>query len=337
MAVNIGSLTGGTINTVAVAGGVVDPATQTVVTALAQRLAAAMPWLPFDPVGTFALALQQGQYPYPAQTVINPPAWLNDPNRLDVWRQIASKFVPVTQAVLINQLALARQQGQILAANVDFWNTVAKYSGADAVQKVWDDLWAALSQFKAYRDGAKAALDQAGAIVAAAPPGSIPSSLVQNQAVLINQFNSLSNRCAAAIAPLGAAARAAAGLGVVPLVIAGIAAATVAAITATVWAIAHEFAQVQMQANDNAMALIQARDAYARQLLNTGKINVDQFAQLQKDNVEAGRVVSESQGAGQIGKGLKSAGVGVALGLGSVAAIGLGGYLLYRYSKKKSA
>lgn len=337
MAVNIGSLTGGTINTVAVAGGVIDPATQAVVSALAQRLATAMPWLPFDPVGTFALAMQQGQYPYPVQTVVNPPAWLNDPNRLDVWRQIASAFVPVTQQVLVNQLALARQQGAALASNVAFWNNVAKYSGADAVQQVWDDFWAALAQFRAYREGTKAALDQATAILGSSPPGSIPPALVQNQAALVGQYNALSSRCAAAIAPLGAAARSAAGLGIAPLVIAGIAAATVAAITATVWAIAHEFASVQTQANANATAIVQARDAFAQQMLNSGKINVDQFAQIQKDNVEAGRVISESQGAGQIGKGLRSAGVGVALGLGSIAAIGLGGYLLYKYAKKKTA
>ncbi len=337
MAVNIGSLTGGTINTVAVAGGVIDPATQVVVSTLAQRLAAAMPWLPFDPVGTFALAVQQGQFPYPAQTVVNPPAWLNDPNRLDVWHQIAGAFVPVTQQVLVNQLALARQQGVVLASNTAFWNAVAKYSGADAVQRVWDDFWAALSQFRAYREGTKAALDQSTAILASSPPGSIPAALVQNQGVLVSQYNALSSRCAAAIAPLGAAARSAAGLGIAPLVIAGVTAAMVVAITASVWAIAHEFSTVQTQANANATAIVQARDAFAQQLLSTGKINVDQFAQIQKDNVEAGRIISESQGAGQIGKGIQSAGLGVALGLGSIAAIGLGGYLLYRYSKKKSA
>lgn len=336
MTVNIGSLTGGTINTVAVVGGV-DAATQSVIAALAQRLAQAMPWLPFDPVGTFALAMQQGQYPYPAQTLLNPPAWLADPNRMATWHQIAGAFVPVTQAVLIHQLDIARQQGAALAANVTFWNNVALYSGASAAQAVWDDLWAALAQFKAYRDGVNATLYQTGSIINSAPPGAIPSNLLQNQAQIVQQFNSLTNRCAAVIAPLGASGRTAAGLGILPLVIAGIAAATVAAISASVWAIAHEFASVQTQANNNATAIIQARDAFAQQMLSSGKINVDQFAQIQKDNVAAGVAIADSQGAGQIGKGLQKAGIGVAVGLGAIAALGLGGYLLYRYSKKKTA
>lgn len=335
MAINIGTQTGGTINTVSLAAPL-DAATQAVVAQLAQRMATAMPWTPFDPVGTFALAVQQNQYPYPVQTVVNPPAWLQDPNRLDEWRQIAAAFVPITQAVLQNQLAVARQQGTILANNVAFWNNVAKYSGTDAVYAVWDDLWAALTQFKANRDATKAVFDQVSALVSSAPPGAIPSNLIQVQGTLINQFNTLTNQLASVIAPLGAQARAAAGLSS-PMIIAGIAAAVVATISASAWAIAHEMASVQTQANANATAIIQANNAFAQQQFASGRITVDQLRAIQNDNADAGVKIAESQGAGQLGKGLKSAGEGIALGLGGLAIAGIGGYFLYKHFKKKSA
>lgn len=335
MPANISSLTGGTILTVSLAQPL-DPATQAVLTSLAQRMKQAMPWTSFDPVGTFALAMQQNQYPYPTPSIVNPPVWLNDPDRMNTWRQIAGAFTPVTRNVLINQIALARQEGATLAANVDFWNTVAKYSGADAVQQIWDTLWATIEKARLTRQAAKIALDQGQAIVSQYG-AQLPIGLVQNHALLVSQYNTASSQLANAVAPLGAAGRAAAGLGVVQI-IAGIAAATVVTITASVAAVAYFLAQVQMQANNNAMALIQARDAVARALLNAGKITPDQFIQMQKDNVDAGNALVDAQGAGQVGKGLRSAGIGVAMGIGSLAALSVGGYFLYKYvTKKKSA
>lgn len=334
MAINIGTQTGGTINTVSLAAPL-DAATQAVVAQLAQRMATAMPWTPFDPVGTFALAMSQNQYPYPTQSVVNPPAWLQDPNRLDIWKQIANAFAPTTQAVLQNQLAVARQQGTILANNVAFWNNVAKYSGTDAVYAVWDDLWAALTQYKAYHDSIVTTFNTVQPILQQYQ-GQIPTNLVQQQSALIAQFNSMNNRLASVIAPLGAQARAAAGLSS-PLIIAGIAAAVVATISASVWAIAHELAAVQLQANTNATAIIQARDAADQAAYSAGKISYDQLQQSRKDSVAAGVDIANSQGAGAVGKGLKSAGEGIALGLGGLAIAGIGGYFLYKHFKKKSA
>lgn len=334
MAINIGTQTGGTINTVSLAAPL-DAATQAVVAQLAQRMATAMPWTPFDPVGTFALAMQQNQYPYPVQSVVSPPTWLQDPNRLDIWKQIANAFVPTTQAVLQNQIALARQQGTILANNVAFWNNVAKYSGTDAVYAVWDDLWAALTQYKTYHDAIVATFNTVQPILQQYQ-GQIPSNLVQQQSALIAQFNDMNNRVSSVIAPLGAQARAAAGLSS-PLIIAGIAAAAVATISASVWAIAHELAAVQLQANANATAIIQARDAADQAAYNAGKITYDQLQQSRKDSAAAGVDIANSQGAGAVGKGLKSAGEGIALGLGGLAIASIGGYFLYKHFKKKSA
>ncbi len=319
MAVNISSLTGGTLNTVALAAPL-DQATRDTIAGLFQRMATAMPWITYDPVGTAALAMDQQSYPYPVQTIGNPPVWLNNVDRLQVWRDIAGQFTPITQAILTAQLAQARAAAVALNNNVTFWNNVARYSGADAVQKAWDDLWAALAAFKAQRDATKVALDQSAPIIAQYGPR-IPAALVATRANLINQFNVLSSQATAAVAPLGAAGKTAAGLGLAPLIIAGIAAATIVAITTSVWAIAHEFAGVQEQANSNAQEILKARETADAADFAAGKITNEQLVQRRQDNVVAATKLVDAEGAAAVGGAVARAGSGVGLG---VAAAGVG-------------
>lgn len=331
MAVNISTLTGGTLNTVALAAPI-DDANRDVVMRLFQKMATVMPWITYDPVGTAALALNQQSYPYPAQSIPNPPVWLSNVDRLEIWNSIAKEFVPITQAILSSQLQQARVAGEALDRNVAFWNAISRYSGADAVQKAWDDLWSAIAAFKAQRTATRAVLDVTKPIIAQYGPR-IPAALIQKNSTLEAQYVSLSNNAAAALAPLGASARSAAGLGVAPLIIAGIAASAVVAITASVWAIAHEFATVQEQANSNAQEILKAREAADQADFSTGKITNEQLVQRRTSNVNDATKLVDAEGAAAVGGALGKAGFGVAAGIGALALLGLGAFFLL---KKKS-
>ncbi len=330
--VDIASITGGTISTVALAAPAPQGLRDTVLRLFA-RLNTAMPWLPYQAGGIATLALDQQSYPYPLLSPSNPPAWLVSPDRLTVWREVAGQFTPLTQSVLAGQLQQAQAQGAILDSNVAFWNNVAKYSGSDAVMGVWDDLWRAVASFKAQRDATKVALDTTQGILGQYGTR-IPAPLALTHANLIGQFNSLSARAQTVLAPLGAQAKAAAGLGIAPLVIGGIAAVTVVTITASVWAIAAEFASVQKQANANAQAVLLAREAADRADFEAGKITNDQLLLRRQDNIKATTDLVNAEGAGAVGSALARGGAGIALGLGAIALVGLGAYLLMR---KKSA
>ncbi len=330
--VDIAALTGGTISTVALAA----PAAQSlrdVVMRLFARLNTAMPWLPYQAGGIAALALDQQSYPYPLMSPSNPPAWLVSPDRLTVWREVAGQFTPLTQSVLAGQLQQAQAQGAILDSNVAFWNTVAQYSGSDAVMGVWDDLWRAIASFKAQRDATKAALDTSQSIIASYGTR-VPADLALTHSNLISQYNSLSARAQVIIAPLGAQAKSAAGLGLAPLIIGGIAAATVVTVTASIWAIAAEFTSVQRQANANAQDLLKFRETADQADFEAGKITNDQLALRRGANVQAAKTLVDAEGAGAVGNAFAKGGAGIALGIGALAAVGLAAYLLMR---KKSA
>ncbi len=332
MAVDIGAITGGSIKTVALAAPA-DQGLRDVVLRLFGRLNTAMPWLPYQAVGIATVALDQQSYPFPLLSVTNPPAWLSTPDHLEVWRQVAGQFTPLTQSVLAGQMQQAQAQGVVLDRNVAFWDAVAKYSGSDALQSVWDDLWRAVASFKAQREATKLALDTAQGIIASYGVR-VPADLTLTHSSLIGQYNALSTRAQTALAPLGAQAKAAAGLGIAPLVIAGIATASIITITASIWAIAAEFTSVQRQANANAQALLQWRESADQADFAAGKITNDQLMLRRGENINAAKTLVDSEGAAAVGAGFGKAGVGIAAAVGAIGLVGLAAYLLMR---KKSA
>ncbi len=331
MAVNIETLSNGTLSTLSLAAPL-DQGLHDVTLRLFGRMRSAMPWIPYDPAGVAALAMSQQSYPYPDQTIVNPPPWVNTVDRMNAWREMAGQFVPLTQLILSGQQAQAKAAGEVLDRNTAFWNDVAKYSGADAVQKVWDDLWAAVASFKAQRDATKVAIDTAKGVLATYA-ARMPAAYANKTALLDAQYASLSNRAAVALAPLGAAGKTAAGLGVAPLIIAGIAAGAIVAITTSVWAIAHEFAAVQLNANNNAQEILKTRDALDHADFAAGKITNEQLVQRRQDNVKAATDLVNAEGAAAVGGALGRAGFGTALGIGAVVAAGVGLYLLLTRKK----
>jgi hypothetical protein len=307
MAVNIGSLTGGTILTAASVdasgnSAPVDPNLQLTVQNLAQQMAAAMPWIPFDVVGVMGLALQQNSYPYPIQRPTAPiPAWLADPNRQAQWQQIAGTWVPMTQAFLTGQIAqavaygqsidtstwgavssIAKAAGQFLVSTVEApaeWVSTAAGWWGTTVEDAWADLQNALSQVKANRDAALAAIAATNAVLQNPLfSGRVPTVYAQTNANLQQQLSGAVSSVLSAIAPLGPQARAASGLGVAPLIIgAGITVAAIAAAAAVVWHYVSVTNQTKIDAVNNAHSTIQWELDTAEADYKAGRITYAQY------------------------------------------------------------
>lgn len=318
----------------------IDQATQDRVLALFTKMRDTMPWVPYDLYAVAKLAFDQGQYPYPSNTLASVPKFLADqPDRKAYWIQVANQFNPITTAIGKASLAEATNQAQILGANADFWNNVAYYTGEAYLEDVWNKLWEAIANLRSQRDATSVHLQIANDIIAQ-NAGKVPANLVSNTNAIRSQFDSLTARAKSTLAPLGSAGLQESGLGAA-LIIAGIAAAAIIALTASIWAIAHEFANVQINAANNAQAMIKWRDAQDHQDFAAGKINNAEFTARRDDTIKAATTVTETQGAAALGKSIATAssgiGKGIAVGLGAVALFGIAAYALFRYAKKKTS
>lgn len=341
MAVDIPAITSYTIKVFAPLKPI-DDATANATLNLFSTMRKAMPWVPYDLYAVAKLAIDQGQYPYPSLLLASVPKWLSDkPDRKAYWLQIANQFTPITKAVLASDLANTQQQAVILNANADFWNTVAYYTGEAYLEDLWNKLWDAVANFRSQRDATQVHLQIASEIISQ-NAGKVPADLVASTNSIRSQADALSNKMKSALAPLGSSGVQEAGLGIAPvLIIVGIAGAGIIALTAIVWAIAHEFAAVQLNAANNAQALIKWRDAQDHVDFAAGKITNAELQARRDETIKAATTVVNTQGAAALGKSIADAGSGIgkglALGLGSIAVFGLGAFFLYRFIKKKTS
>ena len=254
------------------------------------------------------------------------------------WTMVCNAMQPITASFLKGEMASAQQAGVALAANVAFWDTVARIDEDIAtlgVSELWTKLWEAVDACKASRDAtvitlqtAQDALDNLGS--------DSPTALIDDQATLSGQLSQLVDNVKSTLSPLGADAVQQAGLGTA-LIVAGIAGAIVVTITASVWAISHELTAVQMQANDHAQAVFNAQTAYDEAQAASGAITQDELMQRRANTAGQMKTVVDAQGAAAVGKGLQAAGVGMAMGLGALALGVIGVIYMLRKSKGSPA
>lgn len=252
---------------------------------------------------------------------LNPiPEGLDD-GQQQQWKMIYDAAAPITSAAMRGEMQAAQIQGQQLADDSAFWDSVYRVTldvATLGTNELWGDFWDAIAACKEARDGAAAALQGADNALAALGENADPDD-VANQNDLQGQLNALLGNIIDVIAPLGPDVRAQAGLGVAPLVVAGIAAATILAITGSVWAIAHELAAVQKQANDHAQAVFDHQTAYDENLAAQGVISQDELMRRRANTAQQAKDVANSQGAGSMTSAM-AAGLGV-LALGAVAVV----------------
>ncbi len=301
------------------------------------RMRSAMPWIPSGLEYLAMQAMSLGAFPrlrafVPGQVR---PAWLADDAHYQAWRaMITGPYKSIDLAFLQQNAALAAAATDAAARDVAFWDSIAKYSGEDALEKIWNDFWNAVADLKNQRAAALVSLSTANGILSQYG-AAVPPALASQTQALTAQAASLDMRARGVLAAIpGASAQA--GLGS-PLIIAGIAAGVVVTVTASVWAIAHEFSAVQLNAANNAQALLKWRETADNQAFATGKITNEQLVERRTASIAAANSIVDHQGAAAVGRGFGAAGMGLAMGVGSVAALALGGWLLFKHFNKKSA
>lgn len=252
---------------------------------------------------------------------LNPtPEGLDDAQQQQ-WKLIYDAAAPITSAAMRGEMQAAQDQSTQLASDSAFWDGVYRVTldvATLGANEAWVGFWDAIAAAKQARDGAAAALDGANQALANMGADADPSD-VANQQDLDGQLNALVKSVIDTIAPLGPDVRTQAGLGVAALVVAGIAAGVVLTITASVWAIAHELAAVQKQANDHAQAVFDHQTAYDEAQAAAGNITQDELAARRANTAKQAKDVADSQGASAVGSGLAKAGLGAALVIGAVA------------------
>lgn len=291
------------------------------------------PWLPNLAGESAALIYADAQNPRWPRLNVAPEEGLDD-GQQQQWAQIVKATAPITKAAMLGEFAQVKTQAAVLANNAAFWDTVYRITldvATLGVNEAWVAFWEAIDACKQASAAIKADLDQAAQALADTGSDADPND-VAAQENLQGTHESLIQKILGIIAPLGDQVRSQAGLGIAPLVIAGITAATVVAITTSVWAVAHELVGVQTQANDHAQAVLEHQQAINDKLLADGQITPEQWQANNQQNVDMANSVTKNQGAGAVGSALGKAGMGVALGIGALA---LGAVALMYFMKKK--
>lgn len=294
-----------------------------------QHIQDALDWAPRNLVTIATQAMDQYQsFPYLA---ISPPS-LTEQYQKDGWSQVYTAYKPIAKAFLAKEMDSIQAQGAQLDADADFWNAVAKYSGVQYMQDLWDKLSDALAGLKAQIDATNTGVSTVNDIASKYP--NLPQSYRDANAQVQSQASTLISRARALVLPLGSSAAQAGGLGNPLIIVAGIAAATLIGITAGIWAIAEQFSSVQKQANQNATDVIKWRDQADNAAFNAGQISNDELVKRRDQSVAAANDISEHQGAAQVGLAVKNAasgfGMSLGIGIGVVGLIGVAGLLLYK-------
>jgi hypothetical protein len=306
------------------------------VLAIMQRIESTLDWAPRS-LASVAQTMMDRYQTFPVLNAYGlfstKPVWLKEDYQQKGWAEVVAAYKPIASAFLAKQMGAVSAEGDRLASNVAFWDTVGKYSGATYLQEVWDKLWDAIAALKANVASAKAALNQSHDVIQ--QYGSrVPSGYVSDFNSVSAQYDAAISKAKSTLAPLGSRVQQEAGLGAVALVIIGIGAAVVIAVTAGVWAVVNEFTSIQRQANGNAADLLKWRDAQDAADFAAGRITNDQLQSRRAATSAAATELVKNQGAAQIGGALKDAGSGfgtsLGISLGVVALLGLGGLYLYK-------
>ncbi len=307
--------------------------------ALFSRIASTMPWAPSNLGYIGQQVLAQGAFPRLRAFVPGEkrPAWLADDTRYTQWRKmITDIYRPIDLAFTSQNLALAAAETQAAANNTAVWDTIATYSGQAALEKIWQDLENALLAIKLQRDAANLAISTATEVINTHP--NVPTNLVSQTESVRAKVAALDAKARAVLAPIPTASKEA-GLGGLPIIIAGLAAATVAAVATAAWAIVAEFASVQKVAAANAQQVLSWRDQQDQTDYNAGRITAAELTARRRDNVDAANNIVTAQGAAAVGKAAGEAGrgigSGIAMALGGVAVFGIAALLIVRFAKPR--
>jgi len=297
-------------------------------TALFETVANQLPWVPQNLGSIAGQVFAAGAFPRLRSFAgaASVPSWLQLPANLAAWQQVIQQYLPIEQAFIQGNNALLAQQAAQLQSNVDFWNTVATYSGEDAMERIWSDFQNALDTLKANAVGVQTSLAVISAIQSqygAKIPPAYQQQISQAQA----QYQQIKSGAVSALSPIPGGA-AYAGLGAFPIIVA-IGLAAVAAVAASVWIYANQMAAAQVQVAQLATNLVAWRDQQSEADLRAGKITETQFEARQQQSNSMLTAIEKAAPGGTLTRVLKDAAV--------VAGIAGVGWLIWKIIKRRRA
>jgi hypothetical protein len=297
-------------------------------TALFETVQNQLPWVPQNLASIASQVFAAGAFPRLRSFAgaASVPSWLQLPANLAAWQQVIQQYLPIEQAFIAGNNALLAQQAAQLQSNVDFWNTVATYSGEAAMESIWSDFQNALDTLKANAIGVQTSLAVIAAIQAqygAKIPASYQQQISQAQA----QYQQIKSDATSALSVIPGSA-AYAGLGAFA-VIAAIGLAVVATVAASVWIYANKMAAAQVQVAQLATNLVAWRDQQSEADLHSGKITETQFEARQAQSNTMLQNIKTANGGSTLTRVLKDAAV--------VAGISVVGWLAWKFIKRRRA
>jgi hypothetical protein len=160
------------------------------------------------------------------------PSWLASPYRQAAWDALRNDLAVLNQDVSAASLALLANRAASLEASREFWDTIAKYTGVDAIASKWDELLAAVRRYNTAVRLGKDSLTRCRALLAANP--GLYSAEQQAQVQYLAQQIDQDTAGARSIIPGSvstALSQEGQSLGIAPVVAVGIGAAVVAGVT----------------------------------------------------------------------------------------------------------
>lgn len=239
--------------------------------ALIQQLGRAYTWIPAAVVSKWSAAIDAGGLP-----VLMPPAallergyappWLDTDNKMQAWGVAAQGLASLGSQVTSANMAQLRNQASALQADTQFWNTVAQWSGADYVERQWNELKAKIRQFNTNKALVENNIQRMRQAADGAPAGTFTTAqlaeidaIEREQAQLTAQARAtLDGPVASALIGEGNGIN---GLGLVPAVVIGIGAAVVAGIVASFVGYIAISAALTDRANTRTHEFLMAREA----------------------------------------------------------------------------
>ena len=301
-------------------------------TSLFETIQNQLSWVPQNLASIAAQVFAAGAFPrlrnFNGYSAAQLPSWLQLPANLQAWQQVITQYQPIENAFIAQNNSLLAQQAAVLQSNVDFWNSVAYFSGEDAVQNIWGDLQNALDTLKMAAANTQLSM---GVITAIQNQygAQIPAALQQQITALTATYQGLKGQVQSALGAIPGALQYV-GLGVFPIVIT-VALTVVASVSAAVWIYARQMAAAQVQAATLATNLVAWRDQQSEQDLRSGKITETQFEQRQAQSNTMLNTIEKASGGSTTTKVLEYVGAAVGIGL-----IGWLGVKLFRHIRARA-
>lgn len=147
---------------------------------IVRELRAKLDWIPAEVFNTWQKAITAGGVPYflnsrklQASAGGGPtpwPSWLKDrPARQYAWDRVCALFEPINRDYKALGWQIFHRDAERIRNSVQFWEAVSKWSGVDAINKLWDGFKSKIRNFNTNQGASRDAVTEAQQLVLVSP------------------------------------------------------------------------------------------------------------------------------------------------------------------------